>query len=69
METTDVVPMKTPVDLVDRVRRALSGYPNPPEEVEKKISNRVDGRTKAFKATLRRIESRRTKKTIDTEEE
>ena len=53
-------------DLVGRVRDALSGNPSAPAET--KASSKVDGRTKAFKDTLKRIESRRAKKDVVEEE-
>ena len=53
-------------DLVGRVRDALSGNPSAPAET--KTSSKVDGRTKAFKDTLKRIESRRAKKDVVEEE-
>ena len=64
---TDVTSTKQgSVDLVDRVRNALSGNPSAP--VEKQKTTRIDGRTKAFKDTLKRIESRRAKKGVVEEE-
>ena len=64
---TDVTSTKQgSVDLVDRVRNALSGNPSAPAET--KTSSKVDGRTKAFKDTLKRIESRRAKKDVVEEE-
>ena len=51
---------------MDRVRNALSGNPSAPAET--KTSSKVDGRTKAFKDTLKRIESRRAKKDVVEEE-
>ena len=64
---TDVTSTKQgSVDLVDRVRNALSGNPSAPAET--KTPSKVDGRTKAFKDTLKRIESRRAKKDVVEEE-
>ena len=64
---TDVTSTKQgSVDLVDRVRNALSGNPSAPAET--KTPSKVDGRTKAFKDTLKRIESRRAKKDLVEEE-
>ena len=63
----DVTSMDIPVDLVDRVRSILSGEPQKPDNAEQ-VSTRVDGRTKAFKETARRIETRRTRNTTVEEE-
>ena len=64
---TDVTSAKQgSVDLVDRVRNALSGNPSAP--VEKQKTTKIDGRTRAFKDTLKRIESRRAKKDVVEEE-
>ena len=54
-------------DLVDKIRKILSG---PPKEDEKKEQKeKVDGRTKAYRETVKRIEARRTKNTEKSEED
>ena len=65
---TEISKMNDTVNLVDRVRAALSGYPNRSEtekESEEKVgvTKKVDGRTKAFRSTIKRIEARKIKKT------
>ena len=62
---TDVTTADTSPNLVDRVKLALSGYQNQNpfyKEKEEKITKKVDGRTKAFRDTVKRIENRRIKK-------
>ena len=70
---TEISKMNDTVNLVDRVRAALSGYPDgietekEPEEKAKE-TKKVDGRTKSFCSKIKRIQARKTKKTNKHEE-
>ena len=52
-------------DLVDKIRKILSG----PAEGKEEQKEKVDGRTKAYRETVKRIEARRTKNTEKSEED
>ena len=59
---TEIEKMDIPVSLVDRVRAALSGYPDQLNtKNSRKTVGKIDGRTKAFRTTIRRIEARKHK--------
>ena len=59
----EIEKIATAGNLVDRVRAALSGYPDDVDDkIEKKESAKIDGRSKAFRSTLKRIETRKIKK-------
>ena len=58
---SEVTKMNVPVNLVDRVRAALAGDPNNIDKKLQKDAGKIDGITKAFRTTIRRIEARRNK--------
>tara|TARA_Y100001963_G_C6627642_1_gene374723 strand:- start:261 stop:479 length:219 start_codon:yes stop_codon:yes gene_type:complete len=66
METTDInTTDQGSVNLVDRVRKAIAGIPYPPKkEVESKNKAKIDGRTKEYRAVVKRIEARRAKQEL-----
>lgn len=61
MEKTDITPVDQNTDLVDRVRSILAGNPIEPIQVKAKAEMKIDGRTKAFKNAIKRIQNRKIK--------